>query len=47
MLAGSKDKYLEVHGLEHWSLYYTDYGNDLQMRFFGYFLKGEKNGWNK
>ena len=25
----------------------VDYGVDLQKRFFGYFLKGEKNGWNR
>jgi alkanesulfonate monooxygenase SsuD/methylene tetrahydromethanopterin reductase-like flavin-dependent oxidoreductase (luciferase family) len=40
-------KWLEVHGIEHWTHYYTDYGVDLQKRFFGYFLKGEKNGWDK
>ena len=43
----SKDKWLEVHGIEHWTHFYTDYGMDLQKRFFGYYLKGEKNGWNK
>src|SRR5215475_13916981 len=42
-----RSKWLEVHGIEHWTHYYTDYGVDLQKRFFGYFLKGEKNGWNK
>jgi uncharacterized protein len=45
--SGTKQKWLEVHGIEHWTHYYTDYGVDLQKRFFGYFLKGEKNGWNK
>ncbi|NKB50197.1 MAG: CocE/NonD family hydrolase [Alphaproteobacteria bacterium] len=45
MLPPSKQKWLEVHGLEHWSLYYTDYGNDLQMRFFDCFLKGDDSGW--
>jgi predicted acyl esterase len=45
MLPASKQKWLEVHGLEHWSLYYTDYGNDLQMRFFDCFLKGDDSGW--
>jgi predicted acyl esterase len=43
----SKEKWLEVHGIEHWTHFYTDYGMDLQKRFFGYYLKGEKNGWNK
>ena len=42
----SKEKWLEVHGIEHWTHFYTDYGMDLQKRFFGYYLKGEKNGWD-
>jgi uncharacterized protein len=45
--AASKNKWLEVHGLEHWSEFYTDYGVDLQKRFFGHFLKGENTGWDK
>ena len=45
--SGSKQKWLECHGLEHWTHFYTPYGRDLQKQFFGYFLKGEKNGWNK
>ncbi|MGH8953167.1 MAG: CocE/NonD family hydrolase, partial [Acidimicrobiia bacterium] len=43
--AGSEQKYLELHGLEHWTHFYTDYGVDLQKRFFGHFLKGEDTGW--
>jgi predicted acyl esterase len=43
----SKKKWLDVHGIEHWTHFYTNYGLDLQKRFFGYFLKGEKNGWDK
>jgi len=45
MRAASKEKWLEVHGLEHWTEFYTDYGVSLQKRFFGYFLKGENTGW--
>jgi len=45
--AASKDKWLEAHGIEHWTHFYTDYGRLLQKRFFDYFLKGEKNGWNR
>lgn len=45
--AASKDKWLEVHGLEHWTLFYANYGLDLQKRFYDYFLKGEQNGWDK
>ena len=41
----SKEKWLEVHGLEHWTEFYTDYGIELQKRFFGYYLKDEQNGW--
>ncbi|KRF21024.1 hypothetical protein ASG90_00990 [Nocardioides sp. Soil797] len=40
-LAKSKDKWLEVHGGEHWTLMYTDYGTTLQRKFFDYFLKGQ------
>ena len=43
--AASTHKWLEAHGLEHWTEFYTDYGVQLQKRFFGYFLKGEDNGW--
>ncbi len=43
----SKDKWLEAHGIEHWTHFYTDYGRLLQKRFFDCFLKGEKNGWDR
>ena len=45
--SAAKQKWLEVHGIEHWTHYYTDYGVDLQKRFFDHFLKGKKNGWDK
>ena len=45
--AASERKWLEVHGLEHWTHFYTDYGVDLQRRFFDHFLKGEDNGWDR
>ncbi len=45
--AASKRKWLEVHGIEHWTHFYTDYGIDLQRRFFDHFLKGEDNGWDR
>jgi predicted acyl esterase len=41
----SKHKWLEVHGDSHWSLFSSGYGAALQKRFFDYFLKGIKNGW--
>ena len=44
--AASKDKWLEAHGIEHWTHFYTDYGRNLQKRFFDYHLKGDANGWD-
>jgi predicted acyl esterase len=43
--AASPQKWLEVHGIEHWTEFYTDYGVALQKKFFGHFLKGEETGW--
>jgi uncharacterized protein len=43
--AGSKQKWLEVHGDTHFTHFYSNYGEALQKRFFGHFLKGEKTGW--
>jgi predicted acyl esterase len=45
--AASKQKWLEVHGIEHWTHFYTDYGRTLQLRFFDHFLHGKKNDWDK
>ncbi len=43
--ASSPQKWLEFHGLEHWTEFYTDYGVALQKRFFARFLKGEDAAW--
>src|SRR6186713_1336622 len=45
--AASKQKWLEGHGIEHWTHFYTDYGREQQLRFFDYFLHGKKDGWAK
>ena len=45
--AGSKQKWLEVHGDTHFTLFYAKYGQDLQRKFFDHFLKGVDNGWDK
>jgi len=45
--AASKEKWLEAHGIEHWTHFYTDYGRTLQRRFFDYYLKDARNGWDR
>jgi len=45
--AGSKQKWLEVHGDTHFTHFYSRYGETLQKRFFGHFLRGEDTGWTK
>jgi predicted acyl esterase len=45
--AASSQKWLEIHGLEHWTLYYSRYGYELRKRFFDRFLKGIDNGWDR
>jgi predicted acyl esterase len=44
--SASSQKWLELHGLEHWTHFYTDYGRSLQLEFFDHFLKGMDNGWD-
>src|SRR6185503_19859104 len=38
--AASEQNWLEVHGIEHRTHFYTNYGVELQKKFFGHFLKG-------
>jgi len=45
--AASKQKWLEAHGIEHWTHFYTDYGREQQLRFFDHFLHGKTDGWRK
>ena len=47
MRAGCKQKWLEVHGDTHFTHFYSNYGEALQKRFFGHFLRGEDTGWSK
>lgn len=44
--AAASEKWLEVHGIEHWTEFYTDYGREIQRAFFDHYLKGEQNGWD-
>lgn len=45
--APAEHKWLELHGREHWTEYYTDYGVQLQREFLGHFLKDEDTGWDR
>ncbi len=47
LCAGSQQKWLEVHGDTHFTHFYSNYGEALQKRFFGHFLKGADTGWDK
>lgn len=47
VLAGSENKWLEVHGKEHWTPYYSKWGMELQKAFLDHFLKGVDNGFEK
>jgi predicted acyl esterase len=47
LAAGSRQKWLEVHGDTHFTHFYSNYGMGLQKRFFGHFLKGDDTGWNR
>jgi predicted acyl esterase len=47
LAAGSEQKWLEAHGDTHFTHFYSKYGEALQKRFFGHFLKGESTGWDK
>jgi uncharacterized protein len=47
LAAGTRQKWLEVHGDTHFTHFYSNYGQTLQKRFFGHFLKGEDTGWER
>ena len=43
--AASREKWLELHGGEHWTSFYSAEGVELQKRFFDRFLKDEPERW--
>ncbi len=47
LAVGTDQKWLEVHGCEHWVHFYTDYGLALQRRFFDHFLREVDNDWDE
>lgn len=46
LAVSSKEKFLEIHGLEHFTEFYTDYGRTMQQAFFDHYLKGQ-NTWHQ
>ncbi len=44
--AGSRQKWLQMHGGTHWESFYLPQYVEMQKRFFDHFLKGAKNGWD-
>ena len=42
---GSGDKWLYTHGGKKWERFYSEDGVAYQKKFFDYYLKGIKNGW--
>jgi uncharacterized protein len=47
LAAGSKQKWLEVHGDTHFTHFYSEYGMALQKRFLGRFLQDRDTGWER
>src|SRR5438477_5735443 len=47
LAAGSRQKWLEVHGDTHFTHFYSNYGMGLQKRFFDCFLQNKTSGWEK
>ena len=43
--AASADRWLELHGGEHWASFYTARGVELQRRFFDRFLRRDSASW--
>ena len=43
--AGSKEKWLQLHGGTHWESFYLPEYVAMQKRFFDCYLKDEDNGW--
>lgn len=44
--ASSEEKFLEIHGLEHFTEFYIDYGRNMQQAFFDHYLK-RKDTWHQ
>ena len=47
LAAGSKQKWLSMHIGTHWESFYLPNYVALQKKFFGHFLQGVENGWER
>lgn len=45
--SASKEKWLELHGSNHYVPFFSAEGQALQKEFFDHYLKGVDNGWNR
>lgn len=45
-MRATSDKWLEIHGLEHFTEFYTNYGYKMQRAFMDHFLQG-KDTWHQ
>lgn len=45
--AGSPAKWLSMHTGDHVRPFYSEQGTELLKQFYGFYLKGEDNGWDK
>jgi uncharacterized protein len=43
----SKEKWLSLHAGKHWESFYLPEYVAMQKKFFNYYLRGEKNGWDQ
>ncbi len=43
----SRDKWLSLHAGKHWESFYLPEYAAMQKRFFGHFLRGDDNGWDR
>jgi uncharacterized protein len=43
----SREKWLSLHAGKHWESFYLPEYVAMQKKFFNYYLRGEKNGWDK
>ena len=43
----SEKKWMRIHDSQEWPDYYDEKNTEERLKFFNYYLKGEKNGWEE